>query len=387
VRASVARGLFERAVGRLPLRVETGTGKVIAAGPPGAPRMVIERDEFWRRLGRDGKIGFGEAYMAGDWTTPDDLGDVLLVFAESLEALVPGPLQRLRRFYEPALASRGRNTVDRAVENIVHHYDLSNELFALFLDETMTYSCAIFEPGDSLADAQRRKYERLCDRLDLDHDDHLLEIGTGWGSMAIHAASTRGCRVTTATISPSQRELALTRIAQAGVEDRVTVIERDYRQIEGTFSKLVSVEMFEAVGEEYWPTFFKSCDRLLEPGGRMAMQTITMPHSRYLATRRQFGWIHKYIFPGGLIPSLEAIEVATAPSALRVRGGEEIGPHYARTLAEWRARFMAHADGVAALGFTHEFRRMWEFYLAYCEAGFQSGALGDSQLVLSRSSG
>ncbi len=384
VRAVIARSLFERTVARLPLRVELRDGRVISEASPGAPVMVIERDAFWRRLGRDGKIGFGEAYMAGDWTA-SDLAAVLGVFAASLTTLIPQPLQRLRRLYEPSLGMRGENTVDRAVENIVHHYDLSNELFALFLDETMTYSCAVFEPGDTLAQAQERKYARLCAMLDLGADDHLLEIGTGWGGMAIHAARTTGCRVTSVTVSPSQRELAISRIAAAGVDDRVTVLERDYREIDGRYSKIVSVEMFEAVGEAYWPTFFMACDRLLQVGGAMAMQTITMSHQRFLATRRQFGWIHKYIFPGGLIPSLEAIDAALAQgSALRVSRHDEIGGHYVRTLAEWRERFVAQQARVAALGFTHEFRRMWEFYLAYCEAGFATGAVGDAQILLSR---
>jgi cyclopropane-fatty-acyl-phospholipid synthase len=386
VRATIARNLFERTVRRLPLRVERRNGGVISAGPPGAPVMVIERDAFWQRLGRDGKIGFGEAYMAGDWTA-SDIAAVFKVFAESLTTLIPQPLQRLRRLYEPSLGMHGKNTVDRAVENIVHHYDLSNELFALFLDETMTYSCAVFEAGDSLAQAQERKYERLCAMLDLSADDHLLEIGTGWGGMAMHAARSRGCRVTSITVSPSQRELAIERIATAGLEDRVTVLERDYRAVEGSYSKIVSVEMFEAVGERYWPTFFMACDHLLAPGGAMAMQTITMPHSRFLATRRQFGWIHKYIFPGGLIPSMEAIDDAVAAgSALRVQRHDDIGRHYTRTLAEWRERFVANHAQVAALGFTHEFRRMWEFYLAYCEAGFATEVLGDAQILLSRAS-
>ena len=234
VRATIARGLFERATARLPLQVELASGRVLTEGPPGAPVMVIERDAFWRRLGADGKIGFGEAYMAGDWTTPD-LAAVLGVFADSLTTLIPEPLQRLRRLYEPSLGVRGQNSVDRAVANIVHHYDLSNELFALFLDETMTYSCAVFEPGDTLARGQERKYERLCEMLALDADDHLLEIGTGWGSMAIHAARTRGCRVTSVTVSPSQQALALERIAAAGVSDRVDVLLRDYREIDGSF--------------------------------------------------------------------------------------------------------------------------------------------------------
>ena len=215
--------------------------------------------------------------------------------------------------------------------------------------------------------------------------DHLLEIGTGWGGFAIHAASTRGCRVTTATISAEQASLARERIAAAGVADRVDVILRDYRAIEGSYSKIVSIEMLEAVGEEYWPVFFATCDRLLQPGGAMGLQTITMPHRRYLASRHAYSWIHKYIFPGGLIPSREAIDRSLRDaSSLGVTHAAEIGHHYATTLRHWRTRFLEQRERVHALGFDHTFVRMWEFYLAYCEAGFATGAIGDVQLRLAR---
>jgi cyclopropane-fatty-acyl-phospholipid synthase len=402
VRAAVARRLFERAVARLPLTVVAPGGARSHAGPPGAPVMRIHRDAFFHRLGAAGRIGFAEAYMAGDWTA-DDLAGVLTAFASRLSALVPRPLAGLRGLYEPRLPTADRNTIAGAAANIRRHYDLSNDLFALFLDPTMTYSCAIFEPGDSLADAQLRKLEavcamlelgpdeaqehrleRVCRALELGPDDHLLEIGSGWGSLAIHAATTRGCRVTTATISPEQLELARRRVAMAGLDDRVEVILRDYRELRGRYSKLASVEMFEAVGEQYWPAFFATCDRLLAPGGRMALQTITMPHARYRTTRRTYGWIHKYVFPGGLIPSLEAIDGACRTTALRVRERVEIGRHYAPTLRAWRERFLAQRERVRDLGFTAEFVRMWELYLAYCEAGFATGALGDAQLLLAR---
>ncbi len=249
----------------------------------------------------------------------------------------------------------------------------------------MTYSCAIFEPGDSLLDAQLRKLEALCTLLDLGPDDHLLEIGSGWGGLAIHAATTRGCRVTTATVSPAQQALARERVALAGLEDRVEVVLRDYRELRGRYPKLVSVEMLEAVGEAYWPAYFAACERLLLPGGRMALQTITMPHARYRATRGTYGWIHKYVFPGGLIPSERAIDAALGHSStLKVRARREIGPHYVATLRAWRERFLAQRERVLDLGFSSEFVRMWELYLAYCEAGFAAGALGNVQLLLSR---
>ena len=383
-RATVARALFLRSVRRLPLQVVLPDGAVAGQGEPGAPVMTIARDAFFHRLAAAGKIGFGEAYMAGDWAA-DDLADALGAFAGRVDRLLPGPLQRLRGLYEPRIPAEQRNTPTGSARNISRHYDLSNDLFALFLDPTMTYSAAVFEPGDTLETAQTRKYETLCRMVDLRPSDHLLEIGSGWGGFAMHAAATRGCRVTTATISAAQAALARERVAAAGLSDRVKVILRDYRDIEGRYSKIVSIEMLEAVGEEYWPVFFATCDRLLKPGGSMGLQTITMPHRRYLASRHAYGWIHKYIFPGGLIPSREAIDRSLRDaSTLGVTHAAEIGHHYATTLRHWRTRFLEQRERVHALGFDHTFVRMWEFYLAYCEAGFATGAIGDVQLRLAR---
>jgi cyclopropane-fatty-acyl-phospholipid synthase len=383
-RATIARALFLRSVRRLPLRVVLPNGAMAGQGEPGAPVMTIARDAFFHRLAAAGKIGFGEAYMAGDWTA-DDLAQALGAFAGGVDRLLPGPLQRLRGLYEPRIPAEQRNTPTGSARNISRHYDLSNDLFALFLDPTMTYSAAVFEPGDTLEAAQTRKYETLCRMVDLRPSDHLLEIGTGWGGFAMHAASTRGCRVTTATISAAQAALARERVAAAGLSDRVEVILRDYREIEGRYSKIVSIEMLEAVGEEYWPVFFATCDRLLQADGSMGLQTITMPHRRYLASRHAYGWIHKYIFPGGLIPSREAIDRSLRDaSTLGVTHAAEIGHHYATTLRHWRTRFLEQRERVHALGFDHTFVRMWEFYLAYCEAGFATGAIGDVQLRLAR---
>jgi cyclopropane-fatty-acyl-phospholipid synthase len=384
VRAWVAEALFRRAVRTMPLTVVGPDGTKIARGPLGSPVMTIHRPDFFHRVGRDGKIGFGEAYMAGDWQA-DDLVGVLTALAAQLNRLVPPALARLRRLYEPQLGRRDRNTRDAAARNIARHYDLSNDLFALFLDDTMTYSCAIFRPGDTLASAQRRKYERICALAGLHGDDHVLEIGTGWGGLAEHMASVHGCRVTSCTLSAAQAEWATRRIRQAGLADRVQVVLADYRDLAGSYSKLVSVEMFEAVGEAHWPGFFTACDRLLSPGGRMVLQTITMPHERYLATRTAYGWIHKYVFPGGLIPSPQAIARACATgSNLRIHRRIAIGSHYPRTLELWRERFLGHVEPVRELGFSDRFLRMWEFYLAYCQAGFATGALDDEQIVLGR---
>jgi cyclopropane-fatty-acyl-phospholipid synthase len=383
-RALIAQTLFVRAVRALPLRVVLPDGTTTGGGGPAAPVMTIERDAFFHRLAAAGKIGFGEAYMAGDWRA-DDLAGTLTAFAGRVERLLPGPLQRLRGLYEPRIPAEERNTVTGAARNIARHYDLSNELFALFLDPTMTYSAAVFEPNDTLEAAQIRKYDTLCRMVDLGPSDHLLEIGTGWGGLAIHAASTYGCRVTTATISQAQASLARDRVEAAGLSHLVDVLLRDYRAVEGRYSKIVSIEMLEAVGEEYWPAFFVTCDRLLAPGGSIALQTITMPHRRHLASRNAYGWIHKYIFPGGLIPSREAIDrVLRDASSLRVTDAQDIGRHYATTLRHWRERFLSQRPRVHALGFDSTFVRMWEFYLAYCEAGFATGALGDAQLRLAR---
>jgi cyclopropane-fatty-acyl-phospholipid synthase len=386
-RARIARALFLRAVRTLPagaLTVVLPDGSTAVTGRPGSPALTIHREDFFHRLGAHGRIGFGEAYMAGDWSA-DDLAGALAAFAASLDRLAPAPLRRIGRLLDRRLPSHEENTLPGAAQNISRHYDLSNELFALFLDETMTYSCAVFEPGDTLETAQRRKCEALAQLADVGPRQDVLEIGTGWGGMAMHLAETRGCRVTSVTLSRAQAELARERIAAAGLGNLIDVVVCDYREVEGTFDRIVSVEMFEAVGERYWRTFFGCCDRYLRPGGAVGMQTITMPHRRYRLTRRTYGWVHKYIFPGGLIPSLEAIEHAVCSgSSLRAEAVNEIGPFYATTLRMWRERFLARADDVAALGFDGTFRRMWEFYLAYCEAGFATGALGNVQLRLAK---
>jgi cyclopropane-fatty-acyl-phospholipid synthase len=376
------------ALHRLPersLTVRDSDGSLLARGVDGGPELHIRRDAFYHRLGAAGKIGFGEAYMAGEWTAVGDLASVLQPFAANLERLVPPLLQKGRRLVEPLQPRAERNTIRGAASNIRRHYDLSNELFALFLDETMTYSCAVFAPGDSLAQAQERKYRMTAELADVRPGHRVLEIGTGWGGMALHLASTVGCPVTTITVSPEQAALARRRVIAAGLEELVDVRLSDYREVTGRFDRIVSIEMFEAVGERYWREFFAACDALLAKGGRMAMQTITMPHDRYRASRRSYGWIHKYIFPGGLIPSRQAVEdAARRASGLRVTQGNEIGRHYEATLRTWRTRFMANLGAVHALGFDEHFVRMWEFYLAYCEAGFATGRLGDAQLLLER---
>ena len=371
-------------------------GRVLGAGSPASPELEVVRPAaFFARLGRDAKIGFGEAYMAGDWRAGPgtDLADLLTPFASQLTALIPPALQRLRVFVDRRVPHDQENTPDGSRSNIAAHYDLSNDLFAAFLDPTMTYSAAWFDESEPvqtatrLEEAQLRKIDGILDLAGVRSGTRLLEIGTGWGTLAIRAAQ-RGARVTTITLSREQMRLARERVEAAGLSGLVEVRVQDYREVDGEYDAIVSVEMIEAVGEAYWPAYFAALDRLLAPGGRVAIQAITMDHERFLATRRSFSWIQKYIFPGGIIPSLQAVDdTLAARTTLRVTHRRELRPHYARTLHLWRERFLGQWPRIHAQGFDETFRRMWEFYLAYSEAGFRSGYLGVSQLQMTREAG
>jgi cyclopropane-fatty-acyl-phospholipid synthase len=390
--AAIARRIFTRAATRLGVTVELPDGRLLVnasgseAGPGrAAPVMRLHRPaQFFRRLGHDGLIGFGESYMAGDWDA-DDVASVLTPFARRMAGLVPGVLQRARRWYDAHQPASERGDLHGSKSNISRHYDLSNELFALFLDQTMTYSSAIWdESHDDLATAQVRKIDRLLDLAGVRAGTRLLEIGTGWGELAVRAAS-RGANVTTVTLSREQQAWAIRRATLAGVGDLVDVQLRDYREVTGTYDAVVSVEMIEAVGLEYWPAYFAAIDRVLAPGGRVALQSITIDHQRLLATKGSYTWIHKYVFPGGIIPSLHAVrDVVAHNTLLRVSSATAYGHDYARTLHSWLERFHANTAAVHALGFDERFTRMWRFYLAYCEAGFASGYLNVHQLVLER---
>ncbi|CRK56398.1 S-adenosyl-L-methionine dependent methyltransferase, similar to cyclopropane-fatty-acyl-phospholipid synthase [Alloactinosynnema sp. L-07] len=382
-RARIARALFANAVRGLPIRVVFPGGHRIGAGGPRSPVMRVHRPSaFFHRLGVDAKVGFGESYMAGDWTSTH-LVELLTEFAARLSTLIPPRLQALRRWVDRRHPADEQNTVDGARANIHRHYDLSNDLFATFLDQSMTYSSAWFETGSGdLHKGQIRKIDGVLDYADVRPDSHVLEIGTGWGALAIRAAE-RGARVTSLTISAEQKALAERRVAEAGLTDRVQVLMRDYREAHGTYDAVVSVEMIEAVGERYWPTYFATVDRLLKPGGRFGLQAITMPHDRMLASRDSYTWIHKYIFPGGLLPSPESMEQTLARhTGMRVHAFRDFGLDYAETLRQWRVRFLDRWHEVADLGFDETFRRMWEFYLAYSEAGFRSGYLNVRQLSI-----
>ena len=412
VSSAVARRLFRAAVGRLAVTVvEEPTGRRLGQG---GPTMHIHRpDEFYARLGRDGLIGFGEAYLTGAWDA-EDLPGFLTVPAARMATLVPDSLQRLRSFVVHRTPGHQRSTEANSRANISHHYDLSNDLFALFLDETLSYSAALFDTsvteragiqhlvaappesadqpdalvhGPDFAEAQGRKIERLLDQAGVCDGTRVLEIGTGWGELAIRAAR-RGATVHSITLSVEQLELAEKRIAEAGFAQQVRVDLLDYRALGAdgsTYDAVVSVEMIEAVGHEFWATYFQTIDRVLAPGGRVAIQAITMPHDRMLATRNTHTWINKYIFPGGFLPSVQVIdEITRDETSLRLVGRLDMGSHYAETLHRWDRRFLAQRDAVLALGFDDMFMRIWHFYLAYSQAGFASGYIDVQQLTFTR---
>ncbi|MEU8776537.1 class I SAM-dependent methyltransferase [Streptomyces sp. NPDC048606] len=380
-RTALARMLVNRALNRLDLTARTGRAHPNTAGP----RLTLhDPDAFHRRIGRDGLIGFGESYMAGEWDS-EDLAGVLTVLARHVDELVPAVLRRLRGLWVSARPTTDRNTRDGARSNIRRHYDLSNDLFAAFLDPTLTYSSAVFTAfparPESLEAAQHRKIDRLLDLARVGAGTRLLEIGTGWGELALRAAA-RGARVTTLTLSAEQAALARERIAAAGLAERVDVQLRDYRDIEGRYDAVISVEMIEAVGAAYWPAYFNALRRALAPGGRIALQAITMGHRQMLHTAATHTFISKYVFPGGLIPSREAITEHSTAAGLRTVADDGFADHYAETLRLWRERFTANRPTVTGLGFDPVFHRMWEFYLAYSEAGFRSHYLDVRQLLL-----
>ena len=389
LRGRAARMIVDRVLDRVPVRAVYPDGSVRGGGGPDAPTLRIARpDAMFERLAHNPKIGLGEAYTAGDWTAADgtDLGELLTPFAAQLAQLVPHWMLRFRRLVEQRVPDRLRNTPNGARSNIRAHYDLSNALFAAFLDPGMSYSSAMFESaGQTLEDAQTRKVERILDLAGVRRGSHVLEIGIGWGTLAI-AAARRGAHVTGITLSSEQLTLARERVADAGLSDRVDLRLQDYRAVTGSYDAIVSVEMIEAVGEEFWPEYFGTLDRLLAPGGSVALQAILMDHDRMLATRNSYSWIQKYIFPGGLIPSRTAIDETLARhTKLVVQADHRFGPDYAETLRRWRRQFTANWPVIRAQGFDESFRRTWEFYLAYSEAGFASGYLDVGQLLLRRS--
>ncbi len=356
------------------------------AGAAPHATIRVHRDAFFRRFMLQGDLGAGESYMDGDWSSDDLPLFVKLVLLNRRYLPLETRLSKVLNLGNDLWHRLRVNTRAGSRRNIRYHYDLSNDFFSLFLDETMTYSSALFaHAGQPLAEAQRQKFRRLAEKALIGPEDHVLEIGCGWGGFAVFAARTYGCRVTGITISERQYQVARERVFAAGLQDRVTIRLQDYRDLEGPFDKIVSIEMFEALGQENWPTFFRKCEDLLAANGLIAIQTISVPDFRFDEYAKHCDWIQKWIFPGSLLASTLGICRATARAGtLGIHHLEDMGIHYALTLRRWREAFFANLDAVRALGFDERFVRMWDYYLSACEAAFETRTLGNLQLVLSR---
>jgi len=359
----------------------------VTADAPFDVTLRVRNPRFYSDVVFAGTVGAGEAYINGYWHCDDLTGLVRLMVVnrhlmngvDSGWSRLSAPLLRLAHWLN-------RNDKSGSRRNIAAHYDLGNDFFELFLDETMAYSCGIFErPESTLLEASTAKFDAACSKLALKPGQHLVEIGTGWGGLAIHAARNYGCRVTTTTISQEQYDLARERVARAGLADQITVLLEDYRDLRGEYDALVSIEMIEAVGHQFLDTYFRKCGSLLKPTGAMLLQSITIRDQFYEEARRSVDFIKRFIFPGSFIPSVKVISESVARSTdLKLFHMEDIGPHYARTLREWRERFMLRQSEVRSLGYPESFLRMWEYYLCYCEGGFEERQLGDVQLLLTK---
>lgn len=350
-------------------------------------KIVIQDPGTYRDIAFGGSIGGAEAYMLGKWTTPN-LVDVVRLMSVNIDFLneMDDSKSVLQRVGDKVFHLLNRNTEKQARDNISRHYDLSNDFFELFLDPEMMYSAAIFPSVDAdLDEAALHKLDVICRKLELKPSDHLLEIGTGWGGLAIYAARYYGCRVTTTTISREQYDTATRRVQDEGLDGKVTVLFEDYRNLSGRYDKLVSVEMIEAVGHEFYKQYFSGCAALLKDDGLMLLQAITIPDQRYQYARKSVDFIQRYIFPGGSLPSHEAIISSVRSNTdLLMVGMQEIGDDYARTLEVWRERFLAKLDDVKALGFDDYFIRMWNYYLCYCQGGFEERIIGTSQILFAK---
>ena len=343
--------------------------------------------EMWRQVALSGSVGVAESYMQGQWSV-DDMVALVRIFVRNrniLDAMETGTA-RFGQWVMRMWHQRRRNTKSGSQRNIAAHYDLSNALFKTFLDPTMMYSCALYaHPEETLEVAAVRKLDRICLKLELKPSDHLVEIGTGWGGFAIHAARNYGCRVTTTTMSQEQFDYALARVQEAGLSSQITVLKNDYRELTGQYDKLVSIEMIEAIGHQYLDVYFATCGRLLKDEGLALIQAITIEDSRYSQALKDVDFIKRHIFPGSFIPSISAMLGASAKSSdLKLVNLEDIGPSYAHTLKAWRERFMGALEQVRLLGFDETFIRMWHYYLAYCEGGFIERSIGNVHLLLAK---
>jgi len=396
------RGFYEKVILSLFSKMEMGRltitmpdGEIIKLGNGEGnieANIEIKKQEYFKRCVLYGDIGFGEAYMDGCWDT-DNITNVIKWFIINIEnaptvsgSNVQNLTLNILRVFNKIYHFKRANSVNGSRKNISEHYDLNNDFFALFLDPSMTYSSAYFKEEDmSLQQAQVEKYDRLCQQLNIQPTDHVLEIGTGWGGNAIHIAKKYGCKVTTATISEEQYKMAKERIAKENLSDKINVILKDYRLLEGEFDKIVSIEMLEAVGHKFLDVYFKKCNELLKKDGLLALQVITCPDSRYDNLRSGVDWIQKHIFPGSLLPSVSAINTSINNTGnLTMVDLKDIGLHYAKTLSIWRDQFNSHLEEVKKLGFDERFIRKWNYYLCYCEAAFAMRNINVMQVVYSR---
>jgi len=346
--------------------------------------LNVTDQRFYSDIAFGGTVAAGEAYIQGYWSC-SNLTDLIRIMIGNRHILeqMEGNLSLFKNAFLRLAHWLNRNSQAGSRRNIEAHYDLGNEMFELFLDPTMMYSCAYYpDENTSLEQASLAKLQRICDKLQLNESDHVIEIGTGWGGFALYAAQNYGCKVTTTTISQQQHDWAKQRIIEAGLEDKITLLMEDYRDLQGTYDKLVSIEMIEAVGHQYLDTYFAKCSSLLKPEGIMLIQSITIADQQYDRAIKSVDFIQRFIFPGGFIPSVSAITSSVKSSTdMRLFQMEDIGPHYATTLRDWRQRFFGNIEPIKALGYSKQFTAMWDFYLCYCEAGFLERVLGNAHLV------
>ncbi len=346
--------------------------------------LNVTDQRFYSDIAFGGTVAAGEAYMQGYWSC-SNLTDLIRIMIGNRHILdqMEANLSLFKNAFLRVAHWLNRNSQAGSRRNIEAHYDLGNEMFELFLDPTMMYSCAYYpDEKTSLEQASLAKLQRICDKLQLNESDHVIEIGTGWGGFALYAAQNYGCKVTTTTISQQQHDWAQQRIIEAGLEDKITLLMEDYRDLQGTYDKLVSIEMIEAVGHQYLDTYFAKCSSLLKPEGIMLIQSITIADQQYDQAIKSVDFIQRFIFPGGFIPSVSAITSSVKSSTdMRLFQLEDIGPHYATTLCDWRQRFFENIEPINALGYSQQFIAMWDFYLCYCEAGFLERVLGNAHLV------
>ena len=387
LRRGVLRQLSQLKSGHL---VITENGERLIFGDSGAGlvgEVQIHDTSVWGMIASNGSIGAGEAFIHGYWSSPD-LTKVIRVLVSNMDVLdaMEGGLARLGRPLIRGLHWINRNTRKGSQKNIAAHYDLGNDMFEQFLDPTMMYSAAQFlTADDTLEQAQLNKLQRICQKLDLKPADHLLEIGTGWGSMALYAAQHYGCKVTTTTLSKEQFDYTQTRIEALGLQEQVTLLLEDYRDLTGQYDKLVSIEMIEAVGHHFLPSYFKQCARLLKPHGLMLLQVITIREQRYEQAKSSVDFIQRYIFPGGALPSVQKmLEIVGKDTDMNLMHMEDFGLHYAKTLRLWHENFRRAHGRLTELGYDEYFLRLWEFYLCYCEGGFLERSIGTAQLLLAK---